>query len=829
VTALGSGALVASLFAAGYALVAALIATRGDRRWAVSARRGIYAVFGLLLVTAVTLEVSFLRTDLSVALVADHSSKTTPTLYKLTALWGSQAGSLLLWAFVLSIASSVVLFITRNRHREVVPWATAVLAGISIFFIGMMVAGIFFPGADSWPFTASDPVPAVGDGLTPLLMHPAMAIHPPMLYSGYVFFTIPFAFAIGALITRRLDASWIRSTRRFALVAWVFLTIGIALGARWSYSELGWGGYWAWDPVENAALIPWLTGTAFLHSIMVQERRGMLRIWNVSLICGTFVLSLLGTFLVRSGVLQSIHAFGESKVGVPLLILIGIVTIGTTILIVSRRADLQSERRLDSLLSREAIFLINNILLVSLAVIILFGTFFPLISDLVGDKASIGPPWFNRFATPLAIGLVFFMGIGPLVAWRRVSLAGIRRAVGIPFAVAVVGAVILAFTIGVSESPTAYALFVGGIFTIAAIVQEVVRGVEARQALGGGGVVASLGSLLTRNRRRYGGYVVHVGLVLALFGIAASSSFQSSSDLRLSPGDTAEVGGYKVTYLRPYVVVPPALKSTLKGTDVREVTDGENKIAFGSVLDVSRDGQHVTTLDPSREYFSGGADQRGRPRRGPYPRPLELDAAGPDLLRQGDRPLRRGLRDGAAEVRQAVPGCDAPDHSAVPGCAAGGAGARDPRPDPALHGQDPAGRDPLQRQSVRDLVLDRRVDRRRWRPLRAVAERRRQATPGLRRLRGSPRPRPFPGLTPLYIWSVRVDGAADRDRARRRSRCLGHPPAPAQRERLRAWTRGLRPGRARGSEAGQVPRDPRQRARPRPGQARRCGVRAPGR
>ena len=603
-TALGSAALVASLLAACYAAVAALIATRGDRRWAVSARRGIYAMFGLLLVAVITLEVSFMRTDLTVALVADHSSETTPVLYKLTALWGSQAGSLLLWAFVLSIASSAVLYITRNKHREVVPWATAVLAGVAIFFIGMMVAGIFFPEADSWPFAASDPVPAVGAGLTPLLMHPAMAIHPPMLYSGYVFFTIPFAFAIGALITRRLDASWIRSTRRFALVAWVFLSIGIALGARWSYSELGWGGYWAWDPVENAALIPWLTGTAFLHSIMVQERRGMLRVWNVSLICATFVLSLLGTFLVRSGVLQSIHAFGESKVGVPLLILIGIVTIGSTVLIASRRESLQSERRLDSLLSREAIFLVNNILLVGLAAVILFGTFFPLISDLVGDKASIGPPWFNRFATPLAIGLVFFMGIGPLVAWRRVSLAGILRAVGIPLAVTLVGAVVLAVTVGISESPTAYALFLGGIFTLAAIVQEVVRGVEARQSLGGGGVFASLGSLLTRNRRRYGGYIVHVGLVLALFGIAASSSFQTSRDLRLSPGDSAEVGDYTVTYARPYAQVPPALASDLDEAGVAALGNDEDKIAFGAVLSVTRDGKTVTTLNPSREYYS---------------------------------------------------------------------------------------------------------------------------------------------------------------------------------------------------------------------------------
>ncbi len=596
--AVGSAALVVSLLVAIYAVAAALLGTRGDRRWAISARRAVYAVFGLLALTALSLELAFVQTDLSVALVADHSSTTTPLLYKLTALWGSQAGSLLLWAFVLSAASSAVLFITRNRHREVVPWATAVLAGIATFFIGLMVAGIAFPDADSWPFAMSNPIPAEGAGLTPLLQHPAMAIHPPMLYSGYVFFTIPFAFAVGALITRRLDASWIRSTRRFALVAWLFLTVGIALGARWSYSELGWGGYWAWDPVENAALIPWLTGTAFLHSIMVQERRGMLRVWNVSLICATFALSLLGTFLVRSGVLQSIHAFGASKVGLPLLGLIGVVTIGTTILIVSRLDSLRSERRLDSLLSRESVFLVNNILLVGLAAIVAWGTFFPLISEaFTGETSSLAAPWFDRYATPVAIGLVFFMGIGPLVAWRRVSIAGLRRAVGIPVVATLAGAVALALTIGVAESPTAYALFLGGIFTVVAIVQEFWRGTEARRSLSGGGRAAALGSLLTRNRRRYGGYVVHVGLVLALFGIGASSSFQTSRDLRMSPGDSERVGDYVVTYERPTSAVD------------------SNKLALGAQLSVTEDGRAVTTLNPSREYYSGQSADPSAPIR----------------------------------------------------------------------------------------------------------------------------------------------------------------------------------------------------------------------
>ncbi len=543
-----------------------------------------YALCGLLLITAISIETLFVRTDLSVALVADHSSTTTPLLYQLTALWGSQAGSLLLWAFVLSIASAAVLYITRYRHREVVPWATAVLAGVAIFFLGLMVAGIFVPSAESWPFAASDPVPAEGAGLTPLLRHPAMAMHPPMLYSGYVFFTIPFAFAIGALITRRLDASWIRSTRRFALIAWIFLSIGLALGARWSYSELGWGGYWAWDPVENAALIPWLTGTAFLHSIMVQERRGMLRVWNVSLICATFALSLLGTFLVRSGVLQSIHAFGESKVGPPLLVLIAVVVIGSTVLIVSRLDSLRSERRLDSLFSRESVFLLNNVLLVGLAAVVAWGTFFPLISEaFTGESSSLAAPWFDRYATPLAIVLVLFMGIGPLVAWRRVTLSGLRRAVGIPLAATAAMAIALALTIGVSESITAYAFFLVATFTIVAVGQEFWRGSVARRKLVGGTRIAALGSLLARNRRRYGGYVVHVGLVLALFGVAASSSFQTSRDLRLSPGESAEVGGYTITYEQPTSVIDGCRAEALLRGGARRLQGRRARDHFESV------------------------------------------------------------------------------------------------------------------------------------------------------------------------------------------------------------------------------------------------------
>jgi cytochrome c-type biogenesis protein CcmF len=584
----GQACLVGALAAFGYGAVAGLYGGRsGDRRWADSARRAVYAAAALLVVCVVVLEAAFLRSDFSVALVAEHSSTTTPTLYKMTALWGSQGGSLLLWAFVLSIASSGVLFATRHKHREVVPWATAVLCGLGIFFCGLMLlAG----GAN--PFERLSPVPPEGAGLNPLLRHPAMAIHPPMLYSGYVLFSIPFAFAIGALVARRLDASWIRSTRRFALLAWIFLSIGILLGAGWSYVELGWGGYWGWDPVENASLMPWLVGTAFLHSIMVQERRGMLKIWNVSLICATFALSLLGTFLVRSGILQSIHAFGESTVGTPLLALIAVVLAGSTALIVSRLSDLRSERRIQSLASREAVFLVNNVLLIGLAFVVFYGTFFPLIAEaFTGERSTLAAPWFDQYVTPLAILVVLFTGIGPLLAWRQISAGRALRLFGPPTAfAAVVLGLLLAFT-DAADEPGALVMFTFAAFALAGLAGEFARGASAQKALSGDGYAVSLGRVVARNRRRYGGYIVHTGVVIAFVSIAASSSFQTSDDVRMLPGDSTTVGDYELTYVRP--------------TAYRD--QDEDRLTFGSVVEVRRDGEVVDTLTPSRNYYSSSS------------------------------------------------------------------------------------------------------------------------------------------------------------------------------------------------------------------------------
>ncbi|HEX7244341.1 MAG TPA: heme lyase CcmF/NrfE family subunit [Solirubrobacterales bacterium] len=576
----GSAALALAFAALVGAVALALRGRNGDERRVVAARRVVYGACALLTLCVVLIEISFARDDFSLNIVQQHSSIETPSFYKLAAMWSSQEGSLLLWAWVLSIASSLALYTTRNRLREVVPYATAVMAGVGAFFTGLM---LFAGGVN--PFASLDPAPADGIGLNPLLQHPSMMIHPPMLYSGYVAFTIPFAFAIGALVTRRLDAAWIRATRRFALIAWALLGFGLLLGARWSYTELGWGGYWAWDPVENAALMPWLIGTAFLHSIMVQEKRGMLKVWNACLIVATFSLALLGTFLVRSGVLQSIHAFGDNTVGPYILGLIAVVVLGSTALIVSRLDDLRSEKRIDSLVSRESVFLVNNFLLVALCAAIFWGTFFPLISELfTGEKSSLAAPWFDRYTTPLAILLVLFTGIGPLLAWRRVSWASARRVFRAPTIAAVAVGVALALLTDAASKPWALALFVFAAFALVGIGQEFWRGAAARRSLRGGSLPAALVGLVSANRRRYGGYVVHVGVAVLLIGIAASSSFQTNRDVELRPGESATIDGRTVTYVRPTAAADP------------------DKITFGAVLAV-RDGGKRYVLRPSQRFY----------------------------------------------------------------------------------------------------------------------------------------------------------------------------------------------------------------------------------
>ncbi len=586
---LGSALLGLAFLSALAAAALALAGRNGDERRLLQSRRVVYGFCALLTACVVIIEIAFASNDFSFNIVQQHSSIETPPFYKMAAMWSSQEGSLLLWAWVLSIAAAAALYATRNRLRDLVPWATAVMMGVAAFFTGLM---LFAANVD--PFATLDPAPANGVGLNPLLQHPSMMIHPPMLYSGYVAFTVPFAFAIGALVTRRIDAEWIRATRRFALIAWAFLGLGLLLGARWSYTELGWGGYWAWDPVENAALMPWLLGTAFLHSIMVQEKRGMLKVWNASLIVGTFSMALLGTFLVRSGVLQSIHAFGDSTVGPYILGLIGVVLVGSTALIVSRLDDLRSEKRIDSLASRESVFLVNNLLLVGMTAVIFWGTFFPLISELfTGEKASLAAPWFDEYTTPLAILIVLFTGIGPLLAWRRVSWASAKRVFRVPLAVAAVVALGLVVFTDAADHLWALALFSFAAFALTGLAQEFWSGASARRQLTGEPGPQALLGLVGRNRRRYGGYIVHVGIIVLLIGIAASSSFQTNRDVELRPGESTVVDGRTITYVKPTVSV------------------SEEKLGFGALLRIEEDGEVVGFLRPSRQYFRPTGQESG--------------------------------------------------------------------------------------------------------------------------------------------------------------------------------------------------------------------------
>ena len=641
----GQACLIVALCSAVYGAGASLYGARARRpEFVASGRRAVYAMAGASTLAFVLLEIAFVNSDFEFAVVASHSSTTTPLFYRLTAMWSSQEGSLLLWLFLLGVWSSVILYVTRHRLRALAPYAQAVLLGYGVFFAGLLV---FLES----PFRRiANPV-AEGTGLNPLLRDPGMMIHPPMLYSGYTLLAIPFAFAVAALITRRLDAEWIRSTRPFTLFAWLALGFGIVLGARWSYHELDWGGYWMWDPVENASLMPWLTATAFLHSVMIQERRGMLRIWNVSLVLATGVLAILGTFLVRSGVLQSIHAFGASTLGVPFLLLIGGMIAASIYLVATRADQLRSRNRLDSLLSREAIFLLNNLLLVALCFVIFWGTFFPLIAEAVtGRQRNIGPPVYEQFVVPLALLLVLATGIGPVIAWRRATAANLRRNLTKP---AIAGLVVLAalIALGVTGSVTALIMFTLAGFVLGGIVQELWRGVRARRAASREPLPLAFVSLVRRNRRRFGGYFVHVGIIVMFVGVAASSSFKEVHDVSLNPGEKARVGDYEFTYVEPTAEIHAAPNGRLE------------RIAFGAHLRVGKAGGDTKLLHTSKDYFPSQDPSLGPVSRffdGETTTEVALDASlyndiwaavAPDIVRlrdrieEGDRLFERAADD----------------------------------------------------------------------------------------------------------------------------------------------------------------------------------------
>ena len=529
---LGRAALFVSLGLAVYATVAGAWAARTHRRrLADSAGNALLAALGSTAVAAAVLLSALVRHDFSFTYVAQHTSTELPTGYSISAFWGGQEGSLLLWLLVLGGYSAAAVFLNRRRAPDLIAWTVPVLGAVSTFFAFMLVAV-------SSPF-GTQTAPLQGAGLNPSLQNPYMLAHPPLLYLGYVGLTVPFAFGMGALLAGRTDERWIVATRRWTLVAWTALGVGQLLGSHWAYVEVGWGGYYAWDPVENAALMPWLAATAFLHSVMIQEKRGMLKVWNMLLVILAFCLSLFGTFLTRSGVVNSIHSFTESPLGPWFLGFICLVTAFSLALVFWRLPLLRSKTRLESLVSREAAFLYNNLLLVALCLTILWGVAFPMISELVqGEARTIGRPYYDFFLRTFGLPLLLLMGIGPLIAWRRASLRSVGRTFVWPAAIAVaVGLVLVAF--GAGSSTPGLVAYTFSAFVLASIGLEFVRGTRA---------TGSFTRLVSRNRRRYGGYIVHAAIVLLALGIAGSSAYGSSAERKLSPGQSMEVGGYTLTY-----------------------------------------------------------------------------------------------------------------------------------------------------------------------------------------------------------------------------------------------------------------------------------------
>ena len=538
---LGRAALVTSFLLLVYALAAGSFAAwKGRRRLAESAQNALIGAFGATAVASAVLLSALARHDFSFQYVAEHTSRELPLGYTLTAFWGGQEGSLLLWLLVLGGYSVTAVLTARRAGREVLAWVVPTLGLVGTFFALLLVFV-------SSPF-ATQAAAADGAGLNPSLQNPYMAIHPPMLYLGYVGLTVPFAFAMGALLARRTDERWIVATRRWTLAAWAFLGVGQLLGAHWAYVEIGWGGYYAWDPVENAALMPWLAATAFLHSVMIQEKRGMLKVWNVLLVVLAFCLSLFGTFLTRSGIIQSIHSFTQSSIGPWFLGFICLITAGSVALVFVRLPLLRAKTRLESLVSREATFLYNNLLLVALALTILWGVVYPLLSEAVtGEAASVSKPYYNFFLHSFGLPLLLLMGIGPLVAWRRASLRALGRTFLWPLAAAI-GAGIALLALGAGSSRVGAIAYTFSVFVLASIVLEFARGTSARKALGGNGWLEAFASLVARNRRRYGGYVVHAAVVLLAIGVAGSSAYESVREGRLRPGESMTVAGNRLVF-----------------------------------------------------------------------------------------------------------------------------------------------------------------------------------------------------------------------------------------------------------------------------------------
>ncbi len=567
-----------------YGMVAGVLAHRWRRADLVeSARRGLYAYGLLLTIATFALWYLLLTDDFRVKYVAEHSERALPLLYKFSALWGGQEGSLLFWSFILGLYIMAAATWLREKHPELNAYVYAILHGVAFFF---MVLLLFAAN----PFTLLPVTPADGSGLNPLLQNYWMVLHPVGLYLGYIGFTIPFAYAMATLITGHVGNAWVRTIRRWTLVPWMFLSLGILMGSQWAYMELGWGGYWAWDPVENASFMPWLTGTAFLHSIMIQERRGMLKVWNVILIFLTFWLTIFGTFLTRSGIIESVHAFALSNIGPMFFVFLAILLLGFLYLLFTRWPALRSENELDAMLSRESAFLLNNVIFSVIAFTTLFGTTWPIFSELlVGDKLVVSAPFFNRVNGPIFAVLLVLIGVGPLLPWRRATWAVLRHQLQWPLLGSLVTVVGLAL-VGERRPLPLLGWAIVALVTVS-ILQEYVRGVQARMAATGERPWTALARLLRRNARRYGGYIVHLGVVLAAIGIIGNHFYQVENEGALRVGEALTIGPYRLVYQGLY--------------ERRQ----SNHTQIVSRLAVYRGDTFVGVLEPTRNLYDKRPEQ----------------------------------------------------------------------------------------------------------------------------------------------------------------------------------------------------------------------------
>ena len=594
----GYGVLVITFLVTLYSIFAAIY---GERRkipaMVESARRAMLLTWPLLTIVSAVLIYLLVNNHYEVQFVYEVTSRSMPMYLKITAWWGGQAGSLLFWSWLMAAFASLVTLRKWDRDREFLPWVIVVACVTMAFFIGMNVffenpfAQLYqtFDGINPYTFKPADGVlftPDNGNGLNPLLRHPGMVIHPPMLYLGFVSFVIPYAFAIAALITGRTDDRWIRLTRRWTLWAWLFLSFGLVLGGRWAYDVLGWGGYWGWDAVEVAAFSPWLIGTAFLHSVMIQEKRGMFKQWNMILIIFTYCAVIYGTFVTRSGLLSSVHAFAQSQIGPWFLTYVALTFIGSVALLVYRWDTLKSENQLTSLLSREALFLLNNLLFLAIFVICFWGMNYSWISELItGQTATVGPPYYERAVTPLFGALLLLMGVAPLSAWGHSTLQTLGRALWKPTAAALVITVLLYFTY--TQKPGALIGFFMVAFVILVTLYEYGRGAYARQRSQGENIFTAFWNLTGRNRRRYGGYIIHISMMLMAIGILGIEVFQVETQGTLEQGQSISVANYTLTF-----------------KEIAQWDDAPSDVNYRrAVLDVYQDGTYLGQLAPRIDYY----------------------------------------------------------------------------------------------------------------------------------------------------------------------------------------------------------------------------------